>query len=266
MAMTTTKKTRKPLQNVSNLLAPQNRNKAGSHDNATVKPLSRERLKPFVDPPKKIITPYDCFMARLENVMRNEYNTPGTTSKELRAAIVEGDPGWKPQRAKYYAEMDRSKWTEAEVHRLQVIILPRHRRETMEEMGQWVLGTQYGQDGKVFTASFASAVLRAFSAFMRRYSETECFKQRCDLLLGFSYEIFEHDYWMTHHPRAWGGEKMVASLAVRWKHLLQQCSAEELGLDKDFSFPALQWLLVSFKTKVESVETYGDPKMVFDYM
>ena len=149
-----------------------------------------------------------------------------------------------------------------------LIIIPTSRRQTMDKMKQLVLGGLYHQPKKVFTPSFAYSILRAFETFKRQLAQADASKNektQFDLLFGFTYEIWKNDYWMTHHSRGWGGEKMVLVLATKWRELLKECTPDDLGLDTDVSYPSLLWFLQAFKDTVESVETYGDPQMVFNY-
>ena len=70
---------------------------------------------------------------------------------------------------------------------------------------------------------------------------------------------------MYRMERGWGRQRMVEGLAIRWKNLLNNRTPEGLGLDLEFSYPAVAALLHSFKQKVEHAPTFGDPPMIFKY-
>ena len=64
---------------------------------------------------------------------------------------------------------------------------------------------------------------------------------------------------MYRYEQVGARERMVAALARHWRNLLKKNSPEELGLDTEFSHPALLYFLRSFKKQAESVDTFTDP-------
>jgi hypothetical protein len=55
-------------------------------------------------------------------------------------------------------------------------------------------------------------------------------------------------------------------LAAIWKRLLLQGTTEDdLGIDAEYTKPALEEFLQQFQTSVESVEAYGGAGMKFKY-
>ena len=64
---------------------------------------------------------------------------------------------------------------------------------------------------------------------------------------------------MHDHEMGWvsemGGGKMVSGLALMWKNLRSKYSAEELGLDTEFSVAGVEAFLEEFKQQVEEVDT-----------
>jgi hypothetical protein len=184
----------------------------------------------------------------------------GTGHLDLRAAIQEGDPEFKGS-----LDLDEIVFSEAQVQRIQVLIVPMDRYSSVDEMGLLLLGKQFGRRDKVFGPGYSYHVLRTYNdVFKQRYGNVSESKKRFNMMFGYSYHLYRNDWWMTHHGRGWGGEKMVVGLAFRWKELFKT-SARHLGLDEEFSYPAVRYFLEEFKRKVESVETYGEPPLTFEY-
>ena len=56
---------------------------------------------------------------------------------------------------------------------------------------------------------------------------------------------------------------MIAALARHWRNLLRKNTPEQLGLDSDFSYPALISFLQAFKDCVERVNVFAGIAMKF---
>ena len=255
---------RKPFQNVTNsaTLGSNNGGKRAGNKQLKVSVQARSNATNIKVVPK--ISPHDRYLASINNnnVQSQFIYVDSNTPINLRANVNGPDTTCNVDKQSYSTVGNSS--SREQIAEL-IIVLPSNRRHTVEKMKKLVLGGLYRQENRIFTPSFSFSILRAFETFKRQYSETNDSKTHFDLLFGFTYEIWKNDYWMTHHARGWGGEKMISALGVRWNELLQQCTADDLGLDTDISFPSLLWFLKTFKSTVEDVETYGDPKMIFNY-
>ena len=202
--------------------------------------------------------PNEVFLTRLNSVMAIGYPL-GTGYLDIRGAIQEGDAEWTEN-----LDLDHIDFTDDQVKRIRVLIMPRERYTSKDEMGILLLGNQFHRRHKNFTAGFSYHVLRAYDLFKDRYAKTSTKRERFNMLFGFTFHLHSNDWWMTHHGRGWGGEAMVARLARHWKQLLQN-ETSHLGLDTEFSYPAVKYFLEDFKRKVEQVEMYGEPPMKFAY-
>lgn len=152
-----------------------------------------------------------------------------------------------------------------QIETIRVMMIPPKRKDTMKRMEKMILGSNFDQKHPRYGPGFWHSVLRSYSSFKKIYIAEKHIKERFDLLFGFTYCLSKHRRWLTHNARGWGGEKMVAGLALRWKHLLKY-SPEQMGLDEEYSYPALMHLVEDFKIAVESVETYGNPTLQFEYI
>jgi hypothetical protein len=110
-----------------------------------------------------------------------------------------------------------------------------------------------------------ASVVDHFESFKAAYAKTRDHRKKVDSLLAVTMALHKYRGWMYRLDRGLGRSKMVESLATRWKNLLSTKTPMEMGLDEEFSFPAVMALLQDFKRTVESAPTYGDPKMVFKF-
>jgi hypothetical protein len=203
-------------------------------------------------------TPNEDFLNRFKTVTsRYPY---GTGYIDIRGAIQEGDPEWRED-----FDVDAVLFSEEQVRRIRVLIVPAELYIAIDEMGRLILGQEFDRRNKVFGPGFSYSVLRSYDSFKRLYSDTTEIPKRFNVLFGFTYHLSRNSRWMIQHGRGWGGEKMVAGLALRWKDLLRKHSSQQLRRDLEFSYPAVTHFLEDFKKAVERVETYGDSQLRFDY-
>lgn len=157
----------------------------------------------------------------------------------------------------------------AAVDVMRVIMMPKERADAMEEMAKLILGEQYGDSFMMFNTTFSYEVLSAFDEFKRVYNKTKNAKEKLNLILGFTSALEDYDVWMHDHEVGWGSEfgggKMISGLARMWKNLLGKYSAQELGLDTEFSEPGVKAFLKNFKKTVESVDMYDEPSLKFKF-
>jgi hypothetical protein len=108
-------------------------------------------------------------------------------------------------------------------------------------------------------------VVDHFEHWKVKYAKVRDYRTKFNQIFSFTYALHKFDAWMLRMDRGLGRSRMVAGLAMRWKNLFSSRTPEELNIDDEFSYPALQLLLQSFKDKVESAPTWGDPGMIFKY-
>ena len=208
----------------------------------------------------KVTSPYALWRSRIQSLIEATY-PPGTEILMLREPIQAGDPDFRGDVA-----VDDEFLTEEQVRRVRILVLPLDRANVLDDMGRLVLGNQFDEDVRKYPPSFWFSVLRSYKIFDKKYNADSNSPERCfDMLFGYTYHLWQNDRWMTHHGRGWGGEKMVAALALHWKRLLKLHSPKSLGLDHEVSYPSVLWFLHNFKTTLESVEMYGDPPLIFKY-
>ena len=250
---------RPPFRTISNINATQkNSSHVARYINAaqkahTVVPKSNYRVIVYKSPENEI-TPNEDFLNHFKRVT-SKYPY-GNGYIDIRGAIQEGDPEWQED-----FDLDAVVFSEKQVRRIRVLIVPAERYIAIDEMGRLILGEEFDLRNKVLGPGFSYSVLRSYDAFKRLYSDTTEIPKRFNVIFGFTYHLSRNSRWMTHHGRGWGGEKMVAGLAQRWKGLLKQHSSQHLGLDLEFSYPAVTHFLEDFKKAVETFETYGDPQL-----
>mmetsp|Transcript_100169 Transcript_100169/g.150171 ORF Transcript_100169/g.150171 Transcript_100169/m.150171 type:complete len:356 (+) Transcript_100169:104-1171(+) len=108
-------------------------------------------------------------------------------------------------------------------------------------------------------------VVDHFEHWKVKYAKVRDYRAKFNEIFSFTYALHKFDAWMLRMDRGLGRSRMVAGLAMRWKNLFSSRTPEELNIDDEFSYPALQLLLQSFKAKVEGAPTWRDPRMIFKY-
>ncbi|MGK3736519.1 MAG: hypothetical protein ACI90V_003361 [Bacillariaceae sp.] len=196
-------------------------------------------------------SPAEVFLNRLADVLSDQY-PPDTNHMVLRDTI---DVDFIPLNS----------LSETQIGTIRVMMIPNKRKKTMDGMGRLILGANFDRDQPNYVQGFWYSVLRSYDTFKQIYAAEKHVTERFDMLFGFSYNLFKNQRWLTHNGRGWGGEKMIVGLALRWKHVLKY-SPEKIGLDQEFSYPAVLWFVEEFKLAVENAEMYGNPKLKFDYI
>lgn len=143
-----------------------------------------------------------------------------------------------------------------QVSRLRLLIVGAKRREVLVSTLRFYSTLPY---------YCQASVVDHFESFKSTYAKTRDHRKKVDSLLAVTLALHRYRGWMYRLDRGLGRSKMVESLATRWKNLLSTKTPIEMGLDTEFSFPAVMALLQDFKRVVEDAPTYGDPKMVFKY-
>ena len=212
----------------------------------------RSRIKK--KPPRK--SPFETMLDTLNHVTCRFQYPEGTAIMYVREIFEPGDPEFDYIGAKANA----IQLSEEQVDRIRLMIIPGRREELLVAYLNYY--DMASKDDHIFNES--ANVIRHFDGFKRRYSNARCIQEKFDLLFGFSFAIKQYSGWMyRREERIRAREKMVVALARHWRNLLRKNSPEELGLDTEFSYPALLTFLRSFKRQTESVETFGDPPMKF---
>jgi hypothetical protein len=154
-----------------------------------------------------------------------------------------------------------SRLSQKQVQRLRLLILPQRREEIL---------VAYLDRYKILHAAstfvprnHSSQIIQHFCGFQKRYSSSTSLEERFDLLFGFSFAIHKYSAWMSQYERKRSREKVLSALARHWRHLLMKHTAEELGLDQDFSYPAVFSFLDTFKRQIESVDMQDLPGLKF---
>ncbi|CAJ1946746.1 unnamed protein product [Cylindrotheca closterium] len=158
-----------------------------------------------------------------------------------------------------------SQLKESQVQRLRVMLLPHRREEILVSCLD-----HYKENSK--TSSFVislerslAPVLQHFAGFQRRYATCSSLDERFDLLFGFSYAIHRYSAWMHQYERKRSREKILSALARHWRHLLMKNDAEDLGLDREFSYPAVFCFLDRLKQQIENIDMQGLPPLNFAF-
>jgi hypothetical protein len=201
-------------------------------------------------------SPFEAMHASLNLVTGRSHHPDGTAIMYIREIFEPGDPEFDFIGAKANA----SQLSQEQVDRIRIMIVPERREEVLVAYLNYY-DMAYKED---HISKESADVLKHFDGFKRRYSSTRCVQEKFDLLFGFSFAIKKYSGWMYRYECMHAREKMVAALARHWRNLLRKNSPVQLGLDAEFSYPALLTFLRCFKRQTEeSIETFGEPPIKF---
>jgi hypothetical protein len=200
--------------------------------------------------------PFELRMQELRHVLRSHYPS-GASLIYIREIFEPSDPEFQPPSLMQSPAVDVTTITLEQIDRLRFVIVDEPCREIMISYLSYYERLQY--------TNVAFQVVDDFSRFKSKYSKIKESREKFMKLFCFTFTLQRFDSWMHHIERGWGRQRMVEGIAKRWKNLLCNRTPEELGLDTKFSYPAVVALLQSFKRKVESAPTHGDPSMKFKY-
>jgi hypothetical protein len=161
-------------------------------------------------------------------------------------------------------EQDTSKYTLVQMQHLRSVMATKERSDAIDQMTNLLLGEQAGSSFMMFNTSYSYQVLNAFEDIKKLLTKTKSWTHKFNLLFAFTFMIDQHDTWMHDHECGWGGEIMLKALATRWKAVLKKTDAE-LGIDAEYTRPGVICFLEKFKSTVEDIDSYDDPKIKFNF-
>lgn len=159
---------------------------------------------------------------------------------------------------------DPTKLTTEQMDSLRYVLITQNRSDKLDEMRELILGDQVDSCCLMFTTSFSYHIMDSLYTIKQMLAQEQSDKQ-LDILFAYTYTIKEHNYWM--HDNEGGMDDFTSDLAGIWKRLLKKTN-DQLGIDAEFTRPALLKVLAQFKKKVEvaSAETISeDHFMTFNY-
>jgi hypothetical protein len=238
--------------------------------------LSDDGAAPAAAKKAKVTTRSDAAAKSPYEVQRQEFSSVVKRLDALGAMCVRDldmgkDPDAEEEDEDEEEELNKEEYdakcktlTQKQVDAWRCIIVTKELDKGMEDMGKLVLGDQYGGSFMMFDTSFSYQVLGAFDIFNKKYMRPIGAAKQFPLLFGFTNTISENDVWMHDHESEWGGERMIKSLGRKWMVLMSK-TPKQLGIDSEFTLPAVKAFLKDFKEKVESIDTCDDPAMAFNY-
>jgi hypothetical protein len=185
--------------------------------------------------------PFEVRMQELRSCLQKNYPS-GAALLYVREIFEPSDPEFRSFLLKHHHQpfVDVAHITKDQMDRLRIVIVDEGRRN---EMIRYL---------KLLEVTPAPHVPLHYSRFKEEYSKLRDPKERLNKLLGFTFALNKYDCWLkqvsnTSILRV----RMVKNLALRWKNLLTNRSLNELGIDVEFSLPAIEALLERFQAKVD---------------
>ncbi|KAL3931782.1 MAG: hypothetical protein SGBAC_011145 [Bacillariaceae sp.] len=182
----------------------------------------------------------------------------------IREILEPSDPECSDRMAQEPRRMVRaSQLKEFQVQRLRVMLLPHRREEILVSCLDHYKAYTKTSAYVISLERSLVPVLQHFSGFQRRYAKSNSLDERFDLLFGLSFALHRYSAWMHQYERNRSREKVLSALARHWRHLLMKNDAEDLGLDREFSYPAVFCFLDKLKEQIESIDMQGLPPLKF---
>ncbi|KAG7341989.1 hypothetical protein IV203_007081 [Nitzschia inconspicua] len=201
-------------------------------------------------------SPFELMLQRLSNVTVRDGHNAGTALMYMREIFEPGDGEFD-----YVGDyVCASQLSQEQVERIRIMILPWKREAKLLSYLQ-----QFGSDGSAQRSLFSvgSTVLGDFDSFHRHFLSLDDPREKFDELFGFSFAIKHHSEWIFQYENQRRRENMIGNLAKHWRNLVHWHSPQKLGLDAEFSYPALLDFFNKFKILCDSIETFGSPPISF---
>jgi hypothetical protein len=221
-----------------------------------------ERTTTSTKSPKTVeLSPFEVELERLNSVIRRDGHKDGTAVMYIREIIEPED--WEFDSISEHSYICATQLSQEQVNRLRIMVLPQKREKTLiSYLDRYRTPTSHAGDGR---RNDTIDVLRDFDAFDRRFVAITDEKSKFDALFGFTFAIKMFSGWLFRYESTSMRERMISNLAKHWRRLLGKYKPEELGCDVEFSYPALLTFLDGFKRQVESIATFKQCPIKFDY-
>ena len=212
-------------------------------------------------------TPYDAFFAALEKCVEDHGALGYTVIRGLEASDEEEDS-------------DKcDKYTADQMDNMRVILITRSRKNLMKEAKKIASGGQAGSRVFMFNTHSGNVIIDGIPKEISKVSKMKTAAERFDGLFALTDALGDWDYWFVdqgpnslpqvsksshlsrmHDNEEWdeggGLDQAIKLLAKTWKTLLSKHTNAELGIDTQFTRPAVEVLLDDFAKKVKGCECH----------
>lgn len=193
-------------------------------------------------------SPYELLMEKLQHKSDEIGGVGYSLVRGVSPACSEGDYDEQEEE-----NFDPRRCSQTQVDHVRILIVTKARQGLMEHMANLV-------SSRASESELALQVWDMWHMFQSKYRNIKCWKNKLNMILGFTDAIKDYDGWMHSTEYPW--DQLTLGLARLWKSLLKK-SPEELGVDVEFTLLGIMCLLQDFQEQVESVET---TKMEFPYL
>ena len=203
-----------------------------------------KKITPPSPPPRKKLktmkSPYELLMERLQTKSNAIGGIGYSLVRGVSPAMDQDD----------HAEQEEENFnpnlcSQTQVDHVRILIVTQDRQEEMTSMAR------HFQEMSETSTELASHVWDTWRLFQCKYRNQKCWNVKLNMLLGFTDAIKDYDEWMVSTAYPWND--LTLGLGRLWKALLKK-EPEELGVDVEFTLPAILCLLQDFQEQVESVE------------
>jgi hypothetical protein len=145
------------------------------------------------------------------------------------------------------------------MNNLLYIMVTENRKKMLDKLRVFVLGDQSNQGMMMFGSQYGNDVAYSIHDFQKLYKKAKKPFEKFDLLFAYTFNLDSYDTWMIDYEEPEVMSSFVDELGRMWKNMLKRSNAE-IGIDAEYTKPALLYFLAKFK---KSVETNGD--LTFKY-
>jgi hypothetical protein len=218
------------------------------------------RRRRAVLPRVSLLSPFETALDDLMRVIQRDGHPDGTAVVYIREILEPGD--WEFDHISQHSYVCATQLSQEQVDRLRIMVLPKRREEILVTYLDEFRTALQNEEG----CNDADGVHRPSEAFDSRYIAITDEKDKFDLLFGFTYALKKNTGWMFRLESPGRIEEIFSSLANHWRRLLGRYKPEELGYDREFSYPALLTFLEEFKRQAESNGKFYKYPIKFVYL
>ena len=212
-------------------------------------------------------TPYDAYFAALEKCVEDHGALGYTVIRGLEASDEEEDS-------------DKcDKYTADQMDNMRVILITKSRENLIKKANKFASGGQAGSGFCMFNTHSGNVIIAGIPQEISKVSKMKTAAVRFDGLFALTDALGDWDYWFVdqgpnslpqvskishmsrmHDNEEWdeggGLDQAIKLLAKTWKTLLSKHTNAELGIDSQFTRPAVEVLLGDFAKKVKGCKCH----------
>ena len=158
---------------------------------------------------------------------------------------------------------DPATYTEEQVSACRFVLIKEALATALDSMGDLVLGEQADSPVMMFNTSFSYDVMDSITVVLElsRLCKNN-WSQKFNTLFAYTFTIKQYDAWIYDNEGL--PQDFFTSLGKEWSKILSKTDLE-LGIDSEFTRPAVVEFLSKFKEEVEECQSEEGENIEFEY-